>query len=157
LQYIRQVIGLKRQQIISPEELNEVILQEKRHIADPMGIRRLMFFLRGEHHIWVTRDSVWRSLATVDAEGINNRRRNRLVRRKFYSNGSNETWALDGFDKLARWGFAIHGGIDVYSRYLIWLRVSISNRDARYPLSYYLDAIEERASSRPDHCIILTK
>jgi hypothetical protein len=154
LQHIREVTGLRRRTTISREELDEVVSEEKKHIAHLMGIRRLMYYLRGERHIWVSRSLVWSSLTTVDAEGIEARRSRRLVRRRFYSNGPNETWSLDGHDKLKRWGFPIHGCVDVYSRYLIWLRVSISNRDARYPLAYYLDAIEEQASSRPSQGIV---
>jgi len=61
---------------------------------------------------------------------------------------------LDGHDKLKRWGFPIHGCNDVYLRYLIWLRVDLSNRDPRFILSHYLSAIEEIAGRRSSpNCI----
>jgi hypothetical protein len=40
--------------------------------------------------------------------------------------------------------------VDVYSRYLLWRRVGISNCDPRWPLAYYLDAIDEQARLNPD-------
>ena len=36
--------------------------------------------------------------------------------------------------------------MDVYSRYLLWLRVGMSNHDPFTILMYYLDAIEEVAN-----------
>jgi hypothetical protein len=111
-----------------------------------MGIRRLTYHIRNELKIWVTRSAVYRSLRIVDREGLEQRRKSRLNRRLFHADGPNQVWAFDGFDKLAYWGFPIHGCVDVYSRYLIWLRVGISNRDARWPLAYYLDAIDEQAT-----------
>ncbi|SRR6266496_3916015 len=112
-----------------------------------MGIRRLTYHLRGSK-IWVTRREVHESLKVVDAEGLQIRKCRKLVRRIFHSHGRDEVWSLDGHDKLKRWGFPIHGCNDVYSRYLIWLRVGLSNRDSRFVLSYYLAAIEEISGSR---------
>ena len=120
-----------------------------------MGIRRLTYHLRGSR-IWVTRKEVHESLKVVDAEGLQIRKRRKLVRRIFHSRGRDEVWSLDGHDKLKRWGFPIHGVNDVYLRYLIWLRVGLSNRDPRFVLSHYLAAIEEIAGSRSSpNCIYL--
>jgi len=87
--------------------------------------------------------AVWNSLAVVDAEGLEARRKGQLIRRTFASPGPNDTWSCDGYDKLERWGFPIHGCLDGFSRYLLWLRVGISNHDPRWILAYYLEAIEE--------------
>ena len=37
-------------------------------------------------------------------------------------------WHIDGNHKLIRWGFVIHGGIDGYSRRIMFLRCSTNNR-----------------------------
>lgn len=112
-----------------------------------MGIRRLTYHLRNEG-LWVSRAAVWGSLEVVDPEGLEARSRQRLVRRQFHSIGPNDVWSCDGYDKLKRYGFPIHGCVDVYSRKLLWLRVGLSNNDPRVPLTYYLDAIEKNCTSR---------
>ena len=43
--------------------------------------------------------------------------------------GVNWIWHVDQYDKLSRYGFCIHGGIDGLSRKLIWLKVFTSNSD----------------------------
>ena len=57
--------------------------------------------------------------------------------------GPNFVWSTDGYDKLRHWGFYIHGCIDAYSRYIIWLHVGITNKHSQLILNYYLDAIKE--------------
>src|SRR5271170_4392888 len=81
-------------------------------------------------------------------EGLLARRGHRLERRIFHVDGPDQVWSVDGHDKIARWGFPIHGCNDVYSCYLIWLRVRESNHDPRYILEYYLDRIKEIALNR---------
>jgi hypothetical protein len=147
LRNIRDVLGLVRKTTIPSEELDLLIASKKGHIAALMGIRRLMYHLRNEG-LWVSRNAVWTSLAAVDGSGLQARRRQRLVRRQFHSIGPNDVWSCDGYDKLKRYGFPIHGCVDVWSRYLLWLRVGVSNNDPRFPLAYYLDAIEENGGSR---------
>lgn len=146
MRHICRHIGLSRTTTIDQQRLNRLIELRKRHYALTMGYRRLTYHIRNDLKIWVKRGAVYHSLTVVDAEGLEERRKRRLVRRLFHADGPDEYWAYDGFDKLARWGFPIHGCVDVYSRYLLWLRVGISNRDPRWPLAYYLDAIDEHAS-----------
>jgi hypothetical protein len=112
-----------------------------------MGIRRLTYHFRAQCRIFVSRMSIWTTLKAVDPVGLEWRRRRRLTRRVFHCKGPNAVWSCDGYDKLSRWGFAIHGGIDVYSRNLVWLRLAHSNRDPRVILAYYLDAIDENTSN----------
>jgi transposase InsO family protein len=125
-----------------------------------MGIRRMKYHLRQECRFWVSRKAVWDALKVVDMEGLLARREHRLERRIFHADGPDQVWSVDGHDKIARWGFPIHGCNDVFSRYLIWLRVGDSNHDPRYILAYYLDGIEEIARNRgSENCnplIVLT-
>ena len=65
----------------------------------------------------------------LDPEGCNLRRARRLTRRKYVSMGPNYCWHIDGYDKLKRYGFPIHGCIDGWSRKIIWLKVSRSNNN----------------------------
>ena len=42
------------------------------------------------------------------------RARHSLTRYTYFSTGPNQTWHIDGYDKLKPFGFAIHGAIDGY-------------------------------------------
>lgn len=42
--------------------------------------------------------------------------------------GPNAVWHIDGNHKLIRWRFVIHGGIDGYSRTIVYMRCSDNNR-----------------------------
>lgn len=55
-------------------------------------------------------------LHAVDPEGIENRKRKRLVRRMYHSSGTNFTWHVDGYCKLSPYGICISGAIDGFSR-----------------------------------------
>ena len=50
---------------------------------------------------------------------------------------------MDGHDKLKPYGFSIHGCIDGFSRKLIWLEVSPSNKKPEIIAKFYLDADQE--------------
>lgn len=66
------------------------------------------------------------------------------MRRRIYGNkGPNFVWHVDGNDKLKRFGIAIHGCIDGYSRHLIWLKAGRTNNDPLVIANYYLAAVED--------------
>lgn len=71
------------------------------------------------------------------------RRQKKLKRRIMHVQGPNFVWSTDGYDKLRHWGFYIHGCIDAYSRYIIWLYVGTTNKRSQLILKYYIDAIKE--------------
>ncbi|XP_062327721.1 uncharacterized protein LOC134028269 [Osmerus eperlanus] len=54
----------------------------------------------------------------------------RLHRRSYRVAGPNSLWHLDGNHKLIRWRIVIHGGIDGYSRLVVFLRASSNNRSS---------------------------
>ncbi|KAL2102318.1 hypothetical protein ACEWY4_001486 [Coilia grayii] len=51
-------------------------------------------------------------------------------RRSYSVQGPNSLWHIDGNHKLIRWRIVIHGGIDGYSRLIVFLRASANNRSA---------------------------
>ena len=62
------------------------------------------------------------------------------LRRHIYSvKGPNHIWHMDGNDKLKPYGFAIHSCMDGYSRKILWLEVSISNKDPSVIFRYYFN------------------
>jgi hypothetical protein len=159
MRYIRHYLALRRRQStatfpMDPDQLVslcQLIQLKKQHFASLMGIRRLTYHLRSQYHIWFSHRNVHHALTLVDLAGLELRGKHKLQRRIFHSQGPNQCWSLDGHDKLSHWGFPIHGCLDVYSRYVLWLQVGKSNNDPRYVLAYYLDAIEETARTRPSH------
>ena len=42
--------------------------------------------------------------------------------------GPNALWHIDGLHKLIRWGFVVHGGIDGFSRIVVFLTCATNNR-----------------------------
>ena len=79
----------------------------------------------------------------IDPEGVDLRRRRRLKRRKYASPGPNFLWHVDGWDKLAPFGFYIYGAIDGYSRRILWLEVGASNKNPRFIAWHYLEAVRQ--------------
>ena len=72
------------------------------------------------------RDILWE----VDPEGILNRSIKRPVinRRVYNVPGSLALWHIDGNHKLIRWGFVVHGGVDGFSRKVMFLQCNTNNR-----------------------------
>ena len=66
---------------------------------------------------------------------------NRLKWRRFINCGPNYVWDIDVNDTLKLFGFFIHAAIDGFSRKILWLKVSYSNKDPQVVCQYYLDAI----------------
>ena len=46
-----------------------------------------------------------------------------MVRRIYCSNGPNDVWHCDGYDKIKQYGFPIHGGVDGFSRKILWFYI----------------------------------
>jgi transposase InsO family protein len=148
VRHIRSILGLSRVSKVSSADLDALVVAQKSAFAAQMGIRRLTHHLRSFSKVWTPRDRVSESLHRVDPEGVEDRRTRKLKRRIFHSQGPNEVWSLDGHDKLKRYGFCIHGCVDVYSRFLIWLRVAVSNNDPDIILTYFFDAIVSLATDQ---------
>ena len=89
----------------------------------------------------IARDAVRDMLLHLDEDGVRDRARRRLKRRKYVSPGPNFVWHVDGYDKLKPYGFAIHGAIDGYSRRILWLEVGITNNNPKVTAKYYLQTI----------------
>ena len=52
------------------------------------------------------------------------------IRRVYKVPGANSLWHIDWHHKLIRWRFVIHGGIDGFSRMIVYLHCSTNNRSA---------------------------
>ena len=56
--------------------------------------------------------------------------------------GPNSLWHVDGYHKLIRWKIVIHGGIDGFSREVVYLSASDNNRSSTV-LKLFLKAVEQ--------------
>ena len=82
------------------------------------GIRSMKGHLLARN-IRVTWDRVRNSLWAVDP----------VIRRRVYSvPGTLALWHIDGNHKLIRWGIVVHGGIDGYSRKIMYLKCGTDNK-----------------------------
>ncbi|XP_078793646.1 uncharacterized protein LOC101156956 isoform X1 [Oryzias latipes] len=72
------------------------------------------------------------SLRRVDPIGTEVRAvANRTLRQRQYSvPAPNAMWHIDGNHKLIRWRFVVHGGIDGFSRLIVYLSAATNNRTA---------------------------
>ena len=75
----------------------------------------------------IQREKVRESMRRVDPSGLASRCRNLLHRRVYEVSSSNALWHVDGYHKLIRWHFVIHGGIDGFSRLITYLKVATNN------------------------------
>lgn len=73
------------------------------------GYRQMHQRLRGKCQLVASRETVRRTIATLDPESVHQRSRKRFRRRKDVARGPNDIWHVDGYDKLKPFGFVIHG------------------------------------------------
>ena len=78
--------------------------------------------------IYVPRVRMRASIHRVDPINTALRRSVTVRRRVYYAEGPNSVWHIDGHHKLIRWRFVTHGGIDGYSRTVVYLQCEDNNR-----------------------------
>ena len=76
----------------------------------------------------VQRDRIRESIGRVDPENSRIRWAVVISRRAYSVAGPNSLWHVDGHHSLVTWGFVIHGGIDGFSRLIVYLKCSTNNR-----------------------------
>jgi hypothetical protein len=77
----------------------------------------------------VTRERVREALRRCDPVGTASRWCHTITPRRPYSvPGPNSLWHIDGNHKLIRWRIVCHGGIDGFSRMIVYLKCSNNNR-----------------------------
>ena len=78
----------------------------------------------------------------MDAHGVSERKAGRLHRRVYDVTGPNHLWHIDTNHKLVRWRFIIVGGIDRFSRLVMFLRCT-DNNTAETILQCFLSCVEK--------------
>jgi hypothetical protein len=127
---------------IAIEQIVRAILRIIENSGQCLGYRTIWKRLIAEG-IVVPRNTVMELMRTIDALGVERRRKRRLLRRQYLSPGPNFVWHIDGYDKLKPFGFAIHGAIDGFSRRILWLEVGPTNNDPSVIASYFLDTVQQ--------------
>ena len=93
-------------------------------------------------NIFVTRQKVHDSLTRVSPHFVHHRRSSTISRRVYSVPSSNALWHIDGLHCLIRWKIVIHGGIDGYSRRIVYLHAS-SNNKAKTVYRLFREAVRE--------------
>jgi hypothetical protein len=125
---------------ISDDQLQQVTAKVVAE-NDSVGVRLLQAYIEGEG-LRVTRQRVQECLLEVDPLGAEARRHTKLKRRVYSVPGPHWYWHVDGNHKLIRYGLVIHGGIDGFSRTIVFLRCATNNR-ARTVCTLFRRAVQE--------------
>ena len=155
MSYRRRALNTQTQVVI------DAINQDLQLNGNSKGYRAMHQILK-RNGIMIDRETVRKCLLELDPEGVSLRSKHRLQRRKYYSAGPNDIWHLDGNDKLKPYGFSLHGCIDGFSRKILWLHVSPSNKNPEEVAHLYLNTVKKadgvprriRADRGVENCII---
>ena len=144
---VRRIVkrnNLKRKNVVesSIEEILATVIFEIDNTALNLGYRAMTHRLKSQYHLLVKHSTVLKVMRLVDPAGVEARSRYRLKRRIYAAHGPNFAWHIDGHDKLLPYGFAIHGCTDGFSRMVMWLRVSTSNKNPKIVAYYYLQCVK---------------
>lgn len=123
---------------IDDADLDRIIESIKQE--HPNDGERMMAGHLVRHGIMVPRARMRASIHRVDPVNTAIRRSVTVRRRVYHVEGPNAVWHIDGNHKLIRWRFVIHGGIDGYSRTIVYLHCSDNNR-ASTVLSSFTGAV----------------
>lgn len=111
---------------ISDAALDRLIEQIKQQ--HPNDGERLMIGHLSSCGVSIPRVRLRASIHRVDPVNTALRRSITVRRRVYYAEGPNSVWHIDGHHKLIRWRLITHGGIDGFSRTIVYLRCANNNR-----------------------------
>ena len=92
--------------------------------------------------VWVPRARARGAIHRVDPINTAIRSSVTIRRRVYHVQGPNSLWHIDGHHKLIRWRIVTHGGIDGFSRTIVYLRSSVNNM-ASTVMSCFTDAVSK--------------
>ena len=140
-----KALGLHRRPLVPSratiEEVDNAVQEELDASDANFRYRRIWESLKRQK-ILVRKEDVRKAILKLNAEGVQQRRRRKLVRRKYCNLGPNYVGHIDDHDKLKPFGFSVHGCIVGFSRKLIWLEVTSSNKVPEIISQYYLKAVK---------------
>ncbi|KAG8913221.1 hypothetical protein FRC01_004663 [Tulasnella sp. 417] len=134
--------GLERKYSALTDLQLDALIAIFKELHPDSGLRFAMGFIR-RYGLRIQRQRVQDSIKRTDSAGQSVRRYRTITRRTYRVSRPNYLWHMDGYHKLIRYGFVIHGIIDGYCRTIMSLRVSTNNR-ASTVLKFFKAATEER-------------
>ncbi|KAI1761882.1 hypothetical protein GGR53DRAFT_449456 [Hypoxylon sp. FL1150] len=150
LQLVRLKHGIKRR-FRTDEERNEIMNQAQAFLeerdrysssARRYGRSYLYRLLRTRAGILVGRNRIYQIYKELYPAEVQRRREAGWSHRtEFQVPGPNWLWSLDGYAKLADFGFQIYACIDAYSRLIIWIYVGRSATTAISTLKQFLRTV----------------
>ena len=105
----------------------DAIVRDIRHRHPHSGQSMIQGMLTAMGYL-LQRYRVRESLQRIDPLGNLLRRHQPISRRRYCVPGPNFLWHIDGHHSLIRWGFVVHGGVDGFSRLIVYLYCSNNNR-----------------------------
>ena len=145
LRHLKRILSSKncyrRKNHSNIREVVDAVEKELDGSGGEVGYRHMHQRLLIKHKRVASRETVRKTIAALDPEGVRQRSMRRFRRRVYSVRGPNDMWHIDGYDKLKPFGFAIHGAIDGYSRRILWPHVGRSNNDPRIVAQYFVDYI----------------
>ena len=123
---------------ITDAELDQKVIAVKN--LHPNDGERMMISHLSRRGI-IPRSRLRASIHRVDPVNTAIRRSITVRRRVYHVDGPNCLWHIDGNHKLIKWRFVIHGGIDGFSRTVVYLHCSNNNRAITH-LSLFVSAVQ---------------
>lgn len=120
---------------IADNDLDRVVVAIKRE--HPNDGERLMIGHLRHIGIILPRSRIRACIHRVDPINTALRRSVTVRRRVYCVSGPNALWHIDGHHKMIKWRFVVHGGIDGYSRTIVFLRCSTNNRASTMMSAFY--------------------
>ena len=133
--------GLSRKQNVNDAVLENIIRNELRTSLSLIGYRQMTHNVCRKYGLNISYEKVRKASLKVDPGGVELRSRNVIRRRVYETKGPFHVSHIDGHDKLKKWGFALYGGIDGFSRKVLWLNVSTTNNDPLVVANYFLQCV----------------
>lgn len=118
-------VSTSRYSDISEEDLDHLIrgLQQEFPNCGQVMINSLL----QQRGIFLQRYRIRESIIRVDPLRSALRWQQVVARRTYSVPGANSLWHIDGHHSLIRWRFVVHGGIDGYSRTIVYLSCATNN------------------------------
>ena len=112
---------------ISNEQLDTIVTQFLTNHGNLVGYFIVSGHLRSLG-LLVQRDRIRESIRRVDSRNSRIRWAVVVSQRSYSVAGPNSLWHIDGHHSLISWGFVIHGGIDGFSRLVVYLQYATNNK-----------------------------